>query len=411
MLVLGYINEEEESQMTSSNSVPEFKVGIVGPTRVGKTSLIAAVLQDSQHQLAGSPVTLRPANTGTEKRLSKYRRDLQGSFNAKELVFHSGALAGTQEPFTFELTLTTGHSNTNINMHFLDFPGGWLDPEMRPDGRKADWEKCVEWINESSILLIPIDATVLMEAEEARHKRLTPSLLAIPNVSDLVRDWAKIRQQQMDQPALIVFCPLKCESYFNDNGWGVRDGSKGLLSRIEHNYASVIEAVKKEAPHVQIRYCPIDTIGCVEIKKALWHENASLPSGYELDVKYKIRTPAELRVKGADSILLNICRQVMKVIETSEMQKEKEAIDKATHAKVAADQARKIANEAGFFDRLSDWWNDKGWDHRKDMAGSAGSNAADKDKAAKEATASINQLKAVMEILANKPDDSRVVEL
>ena len=149
----------------------------------------------------------------------------------------------------------------------------------------------------------------------------------------------------------------------------------------------------------------------MEVKKALWHENASLPSGYELDVKYKIRTPTELRVKGADSILLNICRQVMKVIETSEMQIEKEAKNKAAQAEAAADQAREIANEADFFDRLSDWWNNKGWDHRKDKAVSAGEYAAYKDKEAKEATASINQLKAVMVTLANKPDDSRVVEL
>ena len=33
-----------------------FKIGLVGPSRVGKTSLITALLRDSQRLLQGTPV-------------------------------------------------------------------------------------------------------------------------------------------------------------------------------------------------------------------------------------------------------------------------------------------------------------------------------------------------------------------
>ena len=37
-----------------------FRIGLVGPSRVGKTSLITALLRDSQRLLQGTPVSMRP---------------------------------------------------------------------------------------------------------------------------------------------------------------------------------------------------------------------------------------------------------------------------------------------------------------------------------------------------------------
>ena len=36
-----------------------YKIGMVGPSRVGKTSLITALLRDGQRLLEGSPVSMR----------------------------------------------------------------------------------------------------------------------------------------------------------------------------------------------------------------------------------------------------------------------------------------------------------------------------------------------------------------
>ncbi|MGH1551561.1 hypothetical protein ACRAWF_03290 [Streptomyces sp. L7] len=42
----------------TNHSTPEFKIGVLGPSRVGKTSLIASILADSSRFLGGTKVTL-----------------------------------------------------------------------------------------------------------------------------------------------------------------------------------------------------------------------------------------------------------------------------------------------------------------------------------------------------------------
>ena len=59
-----------------------FRIGLVGPSRVGKTSLITALLRDSQRLLQGTPVSMRALGTATEKRIAQHRRELDGSLLA-----------------------------------------------------------------------------------------------------------------------------------------------------------------------------------------------------------------------------------------------------------------------------------------------------------------------------------------
>ena len=101
-----------------------FRIGLVGPSRVGKTSLITALLRDSQRLLQGTPVSMRPLGTPTEKRIAQHRRELDGSLLAGE--FTPGALRGTEEPFTFQLLLDSGVRGAGIRLELLDYPGEWL---------------------------------------------------------------------------------------------------------------------------------------------------------------------------------------------------------------------------------------------------------------------------------------------
>jgi hypothetical protein len=156
-----------------------------------------------------------------------------------------------------------------IRLELLDYPGGWLDPATRPHDRDRDWQACQRFLQQCSVLLVPVDAAVLMEPTSAAQLRAVPSILTTPEVGEVVRHWLKERNWRPDEPALLMLCPVKCESYFDDNG-GRRDEGEELLSRVRRVYADVIEAVPAEAPHVRVVYAPVDTIGCVEILHAEW---------------------------------------------------------------------------------------------------------------------------------------------
>lgn len=287
----------------------EFKVAIVGPRRVGKTSLITALLSESQKLLAGTPVSMAPVGT-TEARIAQHKNDLRGALLAGE--FHPGALGGTQAPFTFTLAMTV--NKTGIVWAILDYPGGWLDARTRGSENDGEWERCRRWIADSPVLLLPVDASVLMEATLRREKITAQNLLQIGQTEELAREWAKGRAVAR-QPGLVILAPVKCESYFNDNG-GLVDNKEELFRRVVQTYKPVIDAIRQEMAGtmgLSIQYHPVDTFGCVELQSAEWKpvDGASETAPLMFSATYIVRPPGEPVPKGAGGILISICRQIV----------------------------------------------------------------------------------------------------
>jgi hypothetical protein len=322
-----------------------FKIGIIGPTRVGKTSLIASILKDGQRLLEGTLLNISPRGTATERRIAQHHKELEGSLRAGE--FNSGAVQGTEEQFTFELQIDTGVASAGIHMDVLDYPGGWLDAARRPPEREADWKACKRWMTESTVLLVPIESAALMEAATAKHKKATPHILTTWEVGQVAREWAKERASRPNEPALLLLCPVKCESYFADNG-GQRDSSLDLYKAVLDMYGDILQAVRSEASsNVKIVYSPVDTIGCVEIVRALWKAEASAPGGYEFTADYRVRQRGA--VKGADAVLVSLCKHLVDA-------KQRAVAAAAEEMGSDASEARRVAEkDEGFLDNIWLW--------------------------------------------------------
>ena len=375
-----------------------YKIGIVGPTRVGKTSLIASILRDTQTLLASTGVSVRPRGTTTapdEKttasKLSKHQRELEGSIIARE--FNPGALKGNEETFTFELEMHAGDAHLGIRFSFLDYPGGWLDDMTRPPEREKDWAECEQWIKESPVMLIPIDAGVLMQAEETRHKRAIPFILTTDTVANVAREWAIARKERNGEPALLMLCPLKCESYFNDNG-GQKNEADLLYDKVVSVYHNLFTAVRGEADHIKIIYCPVDTIGCVEVIRANWKTDKEVPGDFEFTADYRVRHPYQISVKGADTVVISLCKLL---VDEKQKAEKKIAETDANEAKILIDIANK---DEGFFKNL--WLRIIGERRRRKEAVPAG---AEKARIAIER---VEKLSRIMRDLAEKPKGPRV---
>ncbi len=291
----------------SQTSGVTFKIGLLGPTRIGKTSLVTALLAQSQILLAGSGVAMRTLGAATEAKIARNRAELDGDILAGE--FQSTRYEGTLEPFTFTLRLDPGVPDSEINLELLDFPGGWLVAGDRPPESGSDWDECWRFIMKSTVLLVPVDAALLMEAAQAEHKRELPRLLTIFEVEQVARNWAIERNRKPHEPALVVFCPVKCESYFTDNG-GRRNRSAQLLRQFREVYSDVIDAVRSEAAKATVLYAPVDTIGCVEIVDATWPlEEGTQDRAFH--AIYRIRQPARIRRVGVDDVMRALCQQLV----------------------------------------------------------------------------------------------------
>jgi hypothetical protein len=193
-----------------------------------------------------------------------------------------------------------------------------------------------------------VDATVLMCSTEAEHHRAAPELLKIAQVEAVAEEWATERQYADEEPALLLLVPMKCESYFADNGGSV-DRSDDLFEAVSKSYSRVRDVVRMNAPHAQILYCPLDTLGCVE----LGGETAWVPDredgGLQLSAEFVVRPPAEISVKGAEDILIALCRNLAEARRAVQQEFANEA--EGTSAEAAEAAARRY----GFMTNVRMW--------------------------------------------------------
>ncbi|WP_061296007.1 hypothetical protein [Herbidospora cretacea] len=368
-----------------------FKVGLLGPSRVGKTSLITALFSEAQQLLAGSGVAMMPDGRATDDKIAANREQLQGDILARE--FSPGSLAGNLEPFTFKFVLDPGVAGARIGIELLDFPGGWLDGRVRNSQSDADWESCRAFITQSTVLLVPVDAALLMETFEKQHIRLLPRFLTTAQVDEVVREWAVNRARRPHEPALIAFAPVKCEAYFNDNG-GLRNQSHQLRKKFDSVYKDVVATVRANAPHAQLLYTPIDTIGCVEMVKAAWKQ---VDDAWTFDAMYHVRNDRTISRLGAKDLMTALCQQL---IHGKRMM----TADESEILRQRAVQARELAERSeGFFRDILMWLN-RERQARNDAA-------TRRDQESQEVERRLIALDDVLQRIANRPFGPRVQRL
>lgn len=376
-----------------------FKISMIGPSRVGKTTMIASMLQGGQQMLVGTPVTMRAADGSTNRRIAETRQALLGAIHSGE--FRPGSLQNTVARNNYSLLMDPGVEGAGIRFDCLDFPGGWLNPLSRTDASEQQWQECERFILDSSVLIVPVDATVLMEASRSEHRGAWPSILTIDSVEEIAGRWASGRKLRYEEPALVLFCPVKCESYFADNG-GWRDESDELFKRFVDVYSEVIARIKGECPRALMEYIPIDTFGCVELRSAEWIRDQAEIGGWRFDPMFVLRSDGpggkpRVHTKGVDDVLAALCRQLMSARRAAD----KEAVDAADlHERTA--QAYATQRE-GLFKDL--WlWATQQRENRKLLASAAG-------RAADEKRARLEAIDKIVAEVATRERDRRVREL
>jgi hypothetical protein len=296
-----------------------FKAAMVGPTGVGKTTLLTAVLTETEGILDGLPMKVA-TDEETEIRVDQHRRQLAKALAAQE--FHPGALSNTFEMSVYEVSLQAlDVESMEIPFSLLDFPGGWMDPAYRKHspGAAAGWTRCLGHIRDSVMLLVPIDAAVVMEVRTGPQRAARTERLGLVNVEKTAREWARMRNDKPHEPAVLVLAPLKCEKYFDDNGGANGFDGSQLRRDVRALYGSVVDEVRKQATATTIRvmYAPIDTYGCVELAEAFWKPDDQ--GELELEAFYRFRgDPPEIRVKAAATIMQELCRMIIRAKDAAE---------------------------------------------------------------------------------------------
>ncbi len=240
----------------------DFSIGLFGPNGIGKTTLIAAMIEEFKafsrdaERKNSLRLKLKGADENTNRKLSTRINDLKSGIGMG--VFTTGTLTATAEHEEYKLKFEVeGRFDKNFIMH--DFPGEWLNnPGKLEQLDVASWNVCI----------LPVDACVIMECHERRYEQKMRVNLGIAQIEEFVSDWLSKRGSN---PGLFIIAPVKCESYFDKPAVSLLASDKSLLlfNKVRECYKGVLDAVK-DKKNIKGLYMPVNTVGCCYLKKPSW---------------------------------------------------------------------------------------------------------------------------------------------
>lgn len=228
------------------------KITMLGPTGVGKTSLLAAMYRHFEETIGLTNLQLRPDRTSSA--LLQQRLEELQSLVGETIRVREGVLF-TNSPRSFLFDLGKKGAAPSVQLQFQDYPGNYIEYNQNTPGLVESVEN---FIRESVAVIIAIDAPALMEPNQQGqwkgqwHEQINKPLT--------ITTLFKKAYENLDSPKLVILAPVKCEKYLQNE----RDTNE-LLNRLRDKYASLLQFLKCDdlLPNVAVVVTPVQTVGSV----------------------------------------------------------------------------------------------------------------------------------------------------
>ncbi|AFZ16874.1 TRAFAC clade GTPase domain-containing protein [Allocoleopsis franciscana] len=225
----------------------ELKIAMLGPTGVGKTSLLTAMYEQFENTIGKANLQLTPdleSSAILQERLGELK-SLTDNFEPK------GGIEGTENPQSFIFAFGKKGVKPSVQLHFQDFPGKYLDKKSPLENKKF----VEELLHECVAVLIAIDAPALMEDDGKWHDAI--------NRPQQITNFFQRTYQDMNSPRLVILAPVRCEKYLQD-----LTSANALLKSVKDKYAKLLDLFSSDAllPWVVSVVTPVQTIGTVIFK-------------------------------------------------------------------------------------------------------------------------------------------------
>lgn len=217
---------------------------MMGPSRVGKTSLLTSMYEQMSNQ--ESNFTLHP-DSNSNKMIQEKIIDQKKIFNSTEglKVTDIGIKGGTaKNEYKFDIKWN-GKSFQTLN--FIDIPGNWY-------GKHAisiQTDNVKKLVRNSKVILIAIDSTCMMEfVNEDNGEYIYMEEINRP--SSIINTINAAISPKDDK--LILLCPVKSETYIKDNRKQI------LLDRVVDSYKKLLDECSNKK-QICLAVTPVQTLG------------------------------------------------------------------------------------------------------------------------------------------------------
>ncbi|NES97733.1 MAG: hypothetical protein F6K32_21490 [Desertifilum sp. SIO1I2] len=264
------------------------KITMLGPSGVGKTSLLTAMYEQFERTIGKTNLQLTPdleSSALLQERLAELKT-LPDSFEMK------GWTESTDEEKSFIFDLGKKGAKPSLQLHFQDYPGEWHGAK-RP---REDKEQVEKFLKESVTAIITINTPALMEKNGQWHDEI--------NRPQQITNLFQRVYQDLDSPRLVILAPVKCEKYLQ-----TEESAQELLRRIKEGYSKLIDLLNSEAllPKVAVVVTPVQTVGTVVFSRI------DTMNGKPLFIFRKVSHDAEYSPKDSEQPLRYLLRFVLKL--------------------------------------------------------------------------------------------------
>lgn len=237
-----------------SNSLT-IKIAMVGPSRVGKTSLLASMSAHIHEEVKKSKFQFKVSGQSNIDTLNQRRAEL------KQMATCSGItvdlLRGPQpsqeeRKFEFKLSKVGSTAFPTINFHFVDIPGAWY--LGKGEASAAD-----QLLKEADVIIVAVDSVLLLEAKGKYHEKAN----CPETICDGILTSCTNREEGTPPPLVLVVC-VKAESYLwesssKEGNFKVNNlNEKDLRDAIRKSYENLREL---KPAGIVARGCAIETVG------------------------------------------------------------------------------------------------------------------------------------------------------
>ncbi|MTJ21595.1 hypothetical protein FJR06_09815 [Dolichospermum sp. UHCC 0352] len=239
------------------NGNEELKIIMVAPRGIGKTSILAAMHEEFHKTFERANLQTWVENGAVLAAIDECKnilRNIDPRVKKQVTPTQPKDNPWNDQGFTFEIGSS---AKKFMKLRFTDPSGEYFSPTATSNQK----EYIKQQLNDCDAILIPIDATALMQKKTGmvsygeigtwHEEKNNPQ-----QITRLLKD----AFSNVKSPRLIILAPVKCETYTQTS-----KDAENLLSHVKMGYSELLDFVKSDSllNKVSIVVTPVQTIGNV----------------------------------------------------------------------------------------------------------------------------------------------------
>lgn len=238
---------------------------MAGPTRVGKTSLLASMYRELKKEALDIKCSFHPEAGPSSQLIQRALDELDDVANERVMIQEGKGIASTEGKREFKFELQLDSALPTIPFRFIDLPGAWYTDGGNND-ELVEARKCMQAadvtflaVDTPALMETPSEASQILDASRNYHRRM--------NNPDTIVTAFEREILNLKDGHVVILTLIRAEKYvLSPHTGNLEPGeSKKILNRATEAYREL--ATILDSRKIPLYACWVNTIGNVRFSR------------------------------------------------------------------------------------------------------------------------------------------------